>query len=60
MKEQGFDYEVSSWNSFFTRAGSPPTAIALLNKHVVEILQMRAQVLQVGFGLRAVVHGRPS
>ena len=52
MKESGVaDYEVSSWNSFFTSAGTPAPVVALLNKHVVEILQMpdvRKRFVEIG------------
>jgi tripartite-type tricarboxylate transporter receptor subunit TctC len=39
MREAGFkDFEMTGWNSIFTRAGTPRATIDLLNRHVREIL----------------------
>jgi len=41
MKEMGFQtYEVIGWNSIFAVAGTPPSVIQLLNRHIVEILAL--------------------
>jgi tripartite-type tricarboxylate transporter receptor subunit TctC len=41
MKEAGYkDFEMTGWNSLFAPAGTPPATIALLNKHVREILAL--------------------
>lgn len=57
MKEAGFkDFEVSSWNGFFTAADVPPTAIAILNKEIKEILaspEMRKRFIDLGAEARS-------
>lgn len=41
MKEYGMkDYEVIGWNSLYAPAGTPPEVVALLNRHVNEIIAM--------------------
>ena len=41
MKEAGYkDFEMIGWNSLFAPAGTPPATIALLNRHVREILAL--------------------
>ena len=57
MKESGIGgYEVTSWNSLFATGGTPPATIALLNRHVVEILKMpdvRKRFLDIGAEARS-------
>lgn len=57
MKESGFkDFEVTGWNSLFAPAGTPPATIALLNKHVAEIIalaEIRKRFLDLGVEARA-------
>lgn len=52
MKEQGIaNYEVTSWNSLFATGGTPPATIALLNRHITEILkepEVRKRFIDVG------------
>jgi len=57
LSEAGFKgFEVSSWNGFFTAAGTPPAAIAILNKQMREILgapDMRQRFVDLGAEARA-------
>jgi tripartite-type tricarboxylate transporter receptor subunit TctC len=52
LQEQGVrDYDVASWNALVTRAGSPPEAIAAVNRAVNDALateELRAALTQVG------------
>jgi tripartite-type tricarboxylate transporter receptor subunit TctC len=57
MREAGYKgFEVSSWNGFFTAAGTPPSTIATLNKAIRDILatpEMRKRFIDLGAEPRA-------
>ncbi len=57
MKEAGYkDFEMTGWNSLFAPAGTPPATIALLNRHVREILALpdvQKRFLDLGVEARA-------
>jgi tripartite-type tricarboxylate transporter receptor subunit TctC len=57
MKEAGYkDFEMTGWNSIFTRAGTPRATIDLLNRHVREILaqpDIRKRFQELGVEARA-------
>ena len=57
MKESGYkDFEMIGWNSLFAPAGTPPATIALLNKHVREILALpdvQKRFLELGVEAKA-------
>jgi tripartite-type tricarboxylate transporter receptor subunit TctC len=48
------DFEVTSWNAIFVRSGTPPAAIARLNKEIAAVLGDPAVVARLrGVGLEA-------
>jgi tripartite-type tricarboxylate transporter receptor subunit TctC len=57
-KEAGAQgYDVTSWNALFAPAGTPPEAIATLQKALAEVLadaEIKRKLLELGIEARAV------
>lgn len=57
VAEQGVkNFDVTSWNALFARAGTPPEVIALLNKTMREVLAdagLKARLLELGIEAKA-------